>query len=79
MKWTVSGGRIDWGRRVFERKPTARHRTCRIEFERRVAQEFLGERTVTILDTLTITELIARAPWRVAVTYRNQRSIFPNP
>ena len=36
-----------------------------------VAQEFVGGRTLTILDTLMITELIARAPWREAVTYRN--------
>ena len=49
----------------------ARHRPYSIEFKREVAQELLGGRTVTILDTLTITELIARAPWREAVTYRN--------
>ena len=49
----------------------ARDRPYSIEFKREVAQELLGGRTVTILDTLTITELIARAPWREAVTYRN--------
>ncbi len=70
MKWAVCGGRIDRGRRVFEGKSTARHRTCRIAFKRQLAQVLLGGRTVTILDTLTITELIARAPWREAVTYR---------
>ena len=70
LNWTVAGGRIDRRWRVFEGKSTARHRACSNEFKCQVAQELLGGRTVTILDRLTITELIARARWREAVTYR---------
>ena len=33
--------------------------------------DFLGERTVRVLEHLKITELIGRVPWREAVTYRN--------
>ena len=62
MKWTVCGGRIDRGWRVFEGKPTARHRTCRIEFERQVAQVFLGGRTVTILDSADALQDLAGLP-----------------
>ena len=32
---------------------------------------FLGGRTVRVLENLRITELIGRAPWREAVTFRN--------
>ena len=43
-----------------------------IDTARRLARlGFLAERTVRVLENLKITDLIGRAPWREAVTYRN--------